>query len=169
MNFLIFFFNGHRLLEASAASVKHYQIVTFDILAGEAGFDPTSTVLETAELPLFYSPMKVRLPEGNLTIYAELLLYNLDYLSSTYSTATFTDSELKSLVHCHWGNELNVDLNVVARHNHFLVSWESDLTGNIQGTDEELRTVVVVEWSVTSTLFFLEDVDLCYELGVRSD
>ena len=36
----------------SAMSVKHYQIVTFDI-AGEAGFEPTSTVLETAELPLF--------------------------------------------------------------------------------------------------------------------
>ena len=40
----------------SAMSVKHYQIVTFDI-AGEAGFEPTSTVLETAELPLFYSPI----------------------------------------------------------------------------------------------------------------
>ena len=35
-----------------AVSVKHYQIVTFDI-AGEAGFEPTSTVLETAELPLY--------------------------------------------------------------------------------------------------------------------
>ena len=42
-------------------SVKLYQIVTFDIafdIAGEAGFEPTSTVLETAELPLFYSPIK---------------------------------------------------------------------------------------------------------------
>ena len=41
-----------------AMSVQHNQIVTFD-LAGEAGFEPTSTVLETAELPLFYSPKKV--------------------------------------------------------------------------------------------------------------
>ena len=40
-----------------AASVKHYQVVTLD-MAGEAGFEPTSTVLETAELPLFYSPKK---------------------------------------------------------------------------------------------------------------
>ena len=31
--------------------------LSFDI-AGEAGFEPTSTVLETAELPLFYSPIK---------------------------------------------------------------------------------------------------------------
>ena len=43
-----------------ATSVKHYQIVTFDIfLAGEAGFEPTLTVLETAVLPLYYSPKKV--------------------------------------------------------------------------------------------------------------
>ena len=43
-----------------ATSVKHYQIVTFDIfLAGEPGFEPRLTVLETAVLPLYYSPMKV--------------------------------------------------------------------------------------------------------------
>ena len=42
----------------SAMSVKHYQIVTSFDIAGEAGFEPTSTVLETAELPLFYSPIK---------------------------------------------------------------------------------------------------------------
>ena len=48
----------------SAMSVKHYQIVTFDI-AGEAGFEPTSTVLETAELPLFYSPIKLHLLYGH--------------------------------------------------------------------------------------------------------
>ena len=46
----------------SAKSVKHYQIVTFDIfflLAGEPGFEPRLTVLETAVLPLYYSPKKV--------------------------------------------------------------------------------------------------------------
>ena len=38
-----------------------YQIVTFDIfyLAGEPGFEPRLTVLETAVLPLYYSPKKV--------------------------------------------------------------------------------------------------------------
>ena len=37
-----------------------YQIVTFDIfyLAGEPGFEPRLTVLETAVLPLYYSPKK---------------------------------------------------------------------------------------------------------------
>ncbi len=65
MNLLIFTFNGHHWWKLVAMSVKHYQIVTFDI-AGEAGFEPTSTVLETAELPLFYSPLDPSGgPEGN--------------------------------------------------------------------------------------------------------
>ena len=39
--------------------LNNYQIVTFDILAGEAGFEPTSTVLETAVLPLNYAPIEL--------------------------------------------------------------------------------------------------------------
>ena len=38
-------------------SVKHYQIVTFDIFAGEPGFEPRLKVLETSVLPLYYSPV----------------------------------------------------------------------------------------------------------------
>ena len=54
----------------SARSVKHYQIVTFDILlAGEPGFEPRLTVLETAVLPLYYSPRKVGIPNGLPTFY----------------------------------------------------------------------------------------------------
>ena len=45
-----------------ALSVKHYQIVTFDILAGEPGFEPRLKVLETSVLPLYYSPKKVGVP-----------------------------------------------------------------------------------------------------------
>ena len=54
----------------SAKSVKHYQIVTFDILlAGDPGFEPRLTVLETAVLPLYYSPRKVGIPFGLPTCY----------------------------------------------------------------------------------------------------
>ena len=51
----------------SARSVKHYQIVTFDIffLAGEPGFEPRLTVLETAVLPLYYSPVNGGRPSGH--------------------------------------------------------------------------------------------------------
>ena len=40
MNFLIFAFNGLSLLEAAAGSVKHYQIVTFDIWQGKQDSNP---------------------------------------------------------------------------------------------------------------------------------
>ena len=58
MNFLIFSFNGHHLLEACAVSVKHYQIVTFDISRGREirtpinGFGDHYTSPYT--MPLYY-------------------------------------------------------------------------------------------------------------------
>ena len=60
---------GSGKLEAGIRDLRLniYQIVTFDILAGEAGFEPTSTVLETAELPLFYSPVEVSAHVWTLT------------------------------------------------------------------------------------------------------
>ena len=102
-------------------------------------------------------------------LYVEELFFDLDYLSGTNCTSTFADSELKTFVEGYRSDELNVDLNVIAWHNHLDSLWKGDLTGNIEGTDEELRTIVVVEWSVTSTLFLLEDVDLSLEVLVRSD
>ncbi len=149
-------------LEALRSLLNNYQIVTFDILAGEAGFEPTSTVLETAELPLFYSPKSGR--NRTSVLYGEELLFDLDNLAGTYGTSTFTDSETETFVEGYRSDELNVDLNVIAWHNHLSSLWKGDLTGNIKCTDEELRTIVVVEWSVTSTFLFLEDVDLSLEV-----
>ena len=110
-----------------ATSVKHYQIVTFDIfLAGEAGFEPTLTVLETAVLPLYYSPKKV----GDLfvwspTCYLILRLVNeFSYLTSTYCSTTLTDCELETLVDRYWINEVNSDCYVVTRHYHLYTLWK---------------------------------------------
>ena len=38
-----------------------------------------------------------------------------------------------------------------------------------EGTDEELRTILVVERSVASALFLLQNVNLAEEVSVRSD
>jgi hypothetical protein len=97
------------------------------------------------------------------------LLDNLDHLTCANGTATFADSELKTFVHCNRSDELNGDFHVIARHNHLYTLGEHDLTGNIEGTDEELRTIVIVERSVTTAFFFLQNIDLSLELGVRSD
>ena len=98
-----------------------------------------------------------------------VLFLDADYLACANGTATFADSELETFVHSNRSDELNVDFYVITRHNHFLVSGEHDLTGNIQGTDEELRTVMVVERGMTATFFFLQNIDLSNEVGVRSD
>ena len=58
--------------------LNNYQIVTFDILAGEAGFEPTSTVLETAVLPLNYAPIELTsdiIARYFLTLQAFFLLF----------------------------------------------------------------------------------------------
>ena len=98
-----------------------------------------------------------------------ILLLDLDDLSCTYGTAAFTDSELQTFVDGNRSDELNGDLDVISRHNHLNSLGQHDLTGHVKCTDEELRAIVVVERSVTTTFLFLEDVDLSLELGMRSN
>ncbi len=57
---------------------------------------------------------------------------------------------------------------MITRHNHLNSLWQLDLASYIHSTEVELRTIVVVEWSVTTTLFLLQDVDLSLEVIVRS-
>ena len=63
----------------------------------------------------------------------------------------------------------NVDLDIVTRHNHFNALRESNLASNVKSSDEELRTIVIVEWSMTATLFLLQHIKLSLEVFVRSD
>ncbi len=58
---------------------------------------------------------------------------------------------------------------MVTWHYHLSAFWKSNLTSYVERTEVELRTVVVVEWSVTTTFFFLQYVDLSLELSVWSD
>ena len=55
---------------------------------------------------------------------------------------------------------------MVTGHYHFYTFGESDFTGYVERTDVELRTVVVVEGSVTAAFFLLQDVDRSLELAV---
>ena len=97
------------------------------------------------------------------------LLDDADHLASANGTTTFADSELQTVVHSYRSDELHSDFHVIARHHHLYAVREDDLTGNVKSTDEELRTIVIVERSVTTTFFFLQHIDLSLELGVRSD
>ena len=117
-------------------------------------------------MPLY---KRVSVSQDTLNLSIVRLFDNLANLAGADCTSTLADSETKTLVKRYWSDEMHLDLYVIAWHNHLGSLWKSNLTGNIKCTDEELRTVVVVEWSVTSTFLFLEDVDLSGEVSVRSD
>ena len=97
-----------------------------------------------------------------------LILEDLSNLTRTYCTATLTDSELETLSHSNWSDQSNVDSYVVTRHYHLNSLWQLNLTSYVHCTEVELRTILVVEWSVTATFFLLEDVDLSLEVSVWS-
>ena len=54
------------------------------------------------------------------------------YNTSTYGTATFTDSETQAVVHCDRSNQGNNHLNVVARHYHLYAFRQFDGTGHVR-------------------------------------
>ena len=90
---------------------------------------------------------------------SRFLLDNLDHLAGADGTSTFADSELETFVHGHRSDELHRDFHVIARHHHLDTFRKGDFTGHIQGADEELRTIVVVERSVTAAFVLLQNVD----------
>ena len=99
----------------------------------------------------------------------ELVLDDASDLTRTYGAATLADSETQTFAASNRSDQLDVDLDVVTRHYHLDTSGEHDLTGYIQGADVELGTIVVVERSVTTTLFLLQDVDRSLEVIVGLD
>ena len=58
---------------------------------------------------------------------------------------------------------------MVTRHSHLGALGELDRTGNVGGTEVELRTITIEERGVTATLLLGQNVDLAGELGVRGN
>ena len=88
-------------------------------------------------------------------------------MTRTYRTATFTDCETQTFVASNRSDEFHVDSHVVTGHYHFYTFGESDFTRYVERTNVELRTIVVVERSVTATFFFLQDINLSLKFRVR--
>ena len=58
---------------------------------------------------------------------------------------------------------------MVTRHSHLGALGELDRTGNVGGTEVELRTITIEERGVTTALLLGQNVDLAGELGVRGN
>ena len=96
-----------------------------------------------------------------------ILVDQFSDLTGTHGTSPFADSETKTYVTCYWVDQFHLDGHVVTGHYHLYTFGQLDFTGYVEGTDVELRTVFVVERSVASAFFLLQDIDLSLELGVR--
>ena len=92
---------------------------------------------------------------------------DLSDLACTDGASTLTDGEAKTCVASNRREKLHLDLYVVTGHHDLLTLGQLDVTGYVKCTDEELRTVVVAERRVTTTLLLLEDVDGSLKLRVR--
>ena len=83
--------------------------------------------------------------------------------------ATLADSEAQALLHGDRVDEVALDGDVVTRHSHLGALGELDRTGNVGGTEVELRTIAIEERGVTAALLLGQNVDLAGELGVRGN
>ncbi len=66
-------------------------------------------------------------------------------------------------------DQLDLHLDVVARHDHLGALGQVGHAGDVGRAEVELRPVAREERRVTAALLLLEDVDLGLELGVRRD
>ena len=82
------------------------------------------------------------------------LFVDSDNNTGTNGTAAFTDSETETGFDCDRFDEFNVHFNVITRHAHFGAFGKGDYAGNVSSSEEELRSVVVEERSMTATLLY---------------
>ena len=88
------------------------------------------------------------------------LLLDVDNNAGTHGAATLTDSETQALLDGDGGDQLDLHVHVIARHTHLCAFRKSDNTCYVSGSEIELRTLVVEERSMTSTLVLSKTVNL---------
>src|SRR5207302_5692267 len=101
--------------------------------------------------------------------WATTLLDHLGRHAGSDRAATFTDGEAHPLLDRDRGDELDLHVDVVARHHHLGAFGQLDLAGHVRGPHVELRAVALEERSVPAALLLGQDVDPRVELGVRLD
>src|ERR1035437_7065337 len=90
------------------------------------------------------------------TVYPKPLFKYLSYLSGAYGSATFTDSETETYINSNRIDKVNCNSNIITWHHHFCSFRKCNLTSYIKRSNVELRTVFIMEGSVSSTFFFLK-------------
>src|SRR6185312_645949 len=86
-----------------------------------------------------------------------------------HGSSAFADSETQTFIHGDGRNQLNFELDVIARHHHFHAGRELSHAGHVRGAEVELRTVALEKRRVTAALVLAQHVNFALELFVRLD
>src|SRR3954449_5192802 len=97
------------------------------------------------------------------------LLDDLGHDARPDRAATLADGEAQALVHGDRLDELDLHLDVVARHDHLRALGQVGDAGHVGRAEVELGPIAGEERRVAAALLLLEDVDLSHELRVRGD
>src|SRR3954463_13916574 len=97
------------------------------------------------------------------------LLDDLGHDARPDRAATLADGEAQALVHGDRLDELDLHLDVVARHDHLRALGQVGDAGHVGRAEVELGPIAGEERRMAAALLLLEDVDLGLELGVRGD
>ena len=131
---------------------------------GRRGSNSQPSVLETDALPIELRPYAQLAASSR-----QLLFYNFYHLSCAHCSSAFTDSEAKTFVHRNRLNQFNLHGYVIARHYHFSSCRKSTGSCYVSCTHVKLRTIIVMERSMTTAFFFFQNINLSFENSMRSD
>src|SRR5438874_1749266 len=88
----------------------------------------------------------------------DILIQNFAHATGANGFAAFANGEANRLFHRDGGNQLDLNGDVIARHDHFDAIWQLDRPGHISGAEIKLRPVIGKEWGVTAAFLFAQDV-----------
>src|SRR5204862_2361649 len=97
----------------------------------------------------------------------DILIQNFAHATGANGFAAFANGEANRLFHRDRGNQLDLNGDVIARHDHFDAIWQLDRPGHISGAEIKLRPVIGKEWGVTAAFLFAQDIHFRLELLVR--
>src|SRR5260370_21813127 len=101
--------------------------------------------------------------------WATTLVDHLDGNAGSDRAATLADGEAHPLLDRDRGDELDLHVDVVARHHHLGALGQLDFAGHVRGPHVELWAVPLEERRVPAALLLGQDVDARVEFGVRLD
>src|SRR5437667_9736669 len=96
-----------------------------------------------------------------------LLIQNFAHATGANGFAAFANGEANRLFHRDRRNQLDLNGDVIARHDHFDAIWQLDRPGHVSGAEIKLRPVVGKEWGVTAAFLLAQNVHFRLELLVR--